>query len=149
MSALREVGKRRPQAGIEERVRGGAVYTHDVTLPGMLYGAILRSPHAHARIASIDVSEASALPGVHAIIVGEDFKETGDGLRYLLQYVSERGLSSIDLPMWVPTDSHRKLQAATRQVDDFLYGVIRERRRCCSPSLPPATRASRGKHLVP
>lgn len=61
--------------------------------------------------------------------VGEDFKETGDGLRYLLQYVSERGLSSIDLPMWVPTDSHRKLQAATRQVDDFLYGVIRERRR--------------------
>lgn len=75
MSALREVGKRRPQAGIEERVRGGAVYTHDVTLPGMLYGAILRSPHAHARIASVDVSEASALPGVHAIIVGEDFKE--------------------------------------------------------------------------
>ncbi len=61
--------------------------------------------------------------------VGEDFKETGDGLRYLLHYVSERGLSSIDWPTWVPTESHRRLKAATRAVDDFLYGVIRERRR--------------------
>ncbi len=61
--------------------------------------------------------------------IGEDFKETGDGLRYLLQYVSEKGLSSIDLPAWVPTESHRRLRAATRAVDEFLYGVIRERRR--------------------
>ena len=75
MSNLREVGKRRPQAGIEMRVRGGATYTHDVSLPGMLYGAILRSPHAHARILSIDISEANSLPGVHAVITAEDFKD--------------------------------------------------------------------------
>lgn len=75
MSALREVGKRRPQAGIEMRVRGGAIYTHDVSLPGMLYGAILRSSHAHARILSIDISEANSLAGVHAIITAEDFKD--------------------------------------------------------------------------
>lgn len=61
--------------------------------------------------------------------VGEDFKETGDGLRYLLHHVSERGLSSLDWPAWVPTESNRKLKAATSQVDSFLYGVIRERRR--------------------
>ncbi len=75
MSALREVGKRRPQAGIEMRVRGGAIYTHDVSLPGMLYGAILRSSHAHARILSIDISEANSLAGVHTIITAEDFKD--------------------------------------------------------------------------
>lgn len=74
MTGLREVGKRRPQAGIETRIRGGAIYTQDVTLPGMLYGAILRSPHSHARIASIDVTAAAALPGVQAVITAEDFK---------------------------------------------------------------------------
>jgi len=73
MSELREVGQRRPQAGIEARVRGGSIYTHDISLPGMLYGAILRSPHAHARIVSIDVSEARSLAGVHAVITAEHF----------------------------------------------------------------------------
>ncbi len=61
--------------------------------------------------------------------IGEHFKETGDGLRYLLQHVSERGLSSVDWPAWVPTESNRRLKNAVRVVDDFLYGVIRERRR--------------------
>ena len=60
--------------------------------------------------------------------IGEHFKETGDGLRYLLQHVSERGLSSIDWPAWVPTESNRRLKNAVRVVDEFLYGVIRERR---------------------
>lgn len=75
MSGLREVGKRRLQAGAEMRVRGGATYTHDITLPRMLHGAVLRSPHAHARILSIDTSQANTLPGVHAIITSEDFQD--------------------------------------------------------------------------
>lgn len=76
---LREVGRRRPQAGAELRVQGRAVYTHDVTLPGMLHAAVLRSPHAHARIVSIDTGRALALPGVQAIALAEDF----NGRRYL------------------------------------------------------------------
>lgn len=51
---------------------GRAVYTDDVTLPGLLHGKILRSPHPHARIVSIDTGRALALDGVHAVITGED-----------------------------------------------------------------------------
>jgi aerobic carbon-monoxide dehydrogenase large subunit len=52
-------------------VRGEGNYVDDVNLPGMLHSAILRSPHAHARIISIDASAAEALPGVHAVITGK------------------------------------------------------------------------------
>ncbi len=55
---------------------GRAVYTDDVTLPGMLHGKILRSPHPHARIVSIDVSRAEALEGVHGVITGQDMPTT-------------------------------------------------------------------------
>src|SRR5439155_15371759 len=50
-------------------------YTDDVRLPGMLHAAVLRSAHPHARIARIDTSQARALPGVFAVITGEDAKE--------------------------------------------------------------------------
>ncbi len=51
---------------------GRAEYTDDVQLPGMLHGKILRSPHAHARIVRIDASAAEGLPGVHAVVTGQD-----------------------------------------------------------------------------
>jgi 4-hydroxybenzoyl-CoA reductase subunit alpha len=54
---------------------GRALYTDDIALPGMLHGRILRSPHAHARILSIDASEAEAMDGVHAVITGADMPE--------------------------------------------------------------------------
>jgi xanthine dehydrogenase YagR molybdenum-binding subunit len=50
------------------KVTGAAQYTYDVRLPGMLYGRILRCPHAHARVKKFDSSKASAMPGVKAII---------------------------------------------------------------------------------
>ncbi|NJP88167.1 carbon-monoxide dehydrogenase large subunit [Nonomuraea sp. FMUSA5-5] len=52
-------------------IRGRGTYTDDVRLPGMLYGAILRSPHAHARIVSVDTSAAEAHPKVRAVITGQ------------------------------------------------------------------------------
>jgi carbon-monoxide dehydrogenase large subunit len=55
-------------------VRGHGTYVDDVKLPGMLYGAILRSPYAHARILSIDTSAAEAHPKVKAVITGETLK---------------------------------------------------------------------------
>ena len=51
---------------------GRAVYTDDVTFPGMLHGKILRSPHPHARIVAIDTSRAEQLDGVQAVITGRD-----------------------------------------------------------------------------
>ena len=61
-----------------DKVTGRAVYGGDTRLPGLLYGQVLRSPHAHARIKAIDTSRAAALPGVKAIITGKDFPDAGD-----------------------------------------------------------------------
>ncbi len=52
--------------------KGRAVFADDMEMPGMLYGGLLTSPHAHARIVSIDASRARALPGVHAVLTHED-----------------------------------------------------------------------------
>ena len=56
-----------------DKVTGKAVYTADVALPNLAHGKILRSPHAHARIKSIDVSEALKTPGVYAVVTADDF----------------------------------------------------------------------------
>jgi aerobic carbon-monoxide dehydrogenase large subunit len=56
-------------------ITGAATYTDDVKLPGLTYAAILRSPYAHARITSIDVSAAKRSPGVIAVYTGADIKD--------------------------------------------------------------------------
>ena len=58
-------------------IRGQGQYLDDIALQGMLHGAILRSPLAHARIVSIDTSAALALPRVHAVITGRDLEARG------------------------------------------------------------------------
>jgi aerobic carbon-monoxide dehydrogenase large subunit len=58
---------------------GRGVFTDDVVLPRMLHVAFVRSPHAHARIASIDVADARALPGVAAVVTGEDMAPVCSG----------------------------------------------------------------------
>ena len=60
-------------------VRGGGCYTDDVQIPGMAYGVVLRSPHGHARILSIDTAAAKAAPGVLAVIAAADWKAAGLG----------------------------------------------------------------------
>src|SRR2546430_4654693 len=62
------VGKTTPRIDAYERVTGQAQYTGDIQLAGMLYARVLRSPHPHARIVSIDTSRAEKLPGVKAVI---------------------------------------------------------------------------------
>ena len=57
------------------KVKGTAKFGNDFSLPGALFGRILRSPHAHARIKSIDTSKAEALPGVKAVVTGADFPD--------------------------------------------------------------------------
>src|SRR6266700_675994 len=60
-------------------VRGGGRYVDDIALPGMVFGHVLRSPHAHARIRSIDTGKAKAAPGVLAVLTGADWKASGFG----------------------------------------------------------------------
>ncbi len=69
------VGKSKPRRDAADKVTGRAVFTGDLTLPGMLHGKILTSPVAHARIKSIDTSRAEALPGVKAVITAEDVSD--------------------------------------------------------------------------
>ncbi|MFN8456296.1 MAG: aerobic carbon-monoxide dehydrogenase large subunit [Anaerolineae bacterium] len=59
-------------------IQGKGNYVDDVKLPGMLYLDMVRSPHAHAKILKIDASKALALPGVLAVITGEDLKKAGN-----------------------------------------------------------------------
>ena len=55
-------------------IRGKGTYVDDIKLPGMLFGAIVRSPYAHARIKSINKAKALAVPGVVAVLTAEDLK---------------------------------------------------------------------------
>ncbi|WMJ78714.1 MULTISPECIES: xanthine dehydrogenase family protein molybdopterin-binding subunit [unclassified Sedimentibacter] len=67
-----EVGRNIPRLDGPAKVTGKVQYTDDLVLPRMVYGKILRSPHAHANIKSIDYSEALKLDGVLGVITGED-----------------------------------------------------------------------------
>src|SRR5256714_2323079 len=58
-------------------IRGQGTYLDDIKLPGMLYGQVLRSPYAHARILSIDTSKALAHPNVAAVITAKDLETLG------------------------------------------------------------------------
>jgi CO/xanthine dehydrogenase Mo-binding subunit len=69
---LRLVGKRFRRADSPERLTGQVRYTGDLVLPGLLYGRLVRSPYASARIISIDKSAAEAMPGVVAVLRAED-----------------------------------------------------------------------------
>ena len=64
------VGKALPRVDGYDRVSGSAIYASDVTMPEMLYGAILRCPHPHATVKSVETKEAEKMPGVRAVISG-------------------------------------------------------------------------------
>ena len=66
------VGKNVKKVDGWKLVTGQPAFTDDIHLPGLLYGKILPSPHAHARIKRIDTSKAKALPGVHAVLTYKD-----------------------------------------------------------------------------
>ncbi|CAN5666464.1 xanthine dehydrogenase family protein molybdopterin-binding subunit [soil metagenome] len=69
---LNVIGRRQRKTDGLSKSTGGARYTDDITLPGMLHGKILRSPHPHARILAIDTSAAERLPGVFATVTGAE-----------------------------------------------------------------------------
>jgi xanthine dehydrogenase YagR molybdenum-binding subunit len=64
------IGKPIPRVDAYERVSGSAIYPSDISLPDMLYGAILRCPHAQAKVLNIDTREAEKMPGMRAVIKG-------------------------------------------------------------------------------
>ncbi len=78
------VGKRVPRLDAPDKVTGRTQYGADIRLPDMVYGAVVRSPHAHARIVRIRTDRAAKMPGVVAIITGGDFpRADGEGVSVL------------------------------------------------------------------
>src|SRR5947209_7335930 len=69
------IGTPRPKVDAYGKVTGRALYADDIMLPRMVYGRLLRSPHAHARILSINARRALELPGVLAVLTGEDLPQ--------------------------------------------------------------------------
>jgi len=69
------IGTPRPKVDAYGKVTGRALYADDIMLPRMVYGRLLRSPHPHARILSIDTRKALELPGVLAVLTGEDLPQ--------------------------------------------------------------------------
>ncbi len=74
------VGARLPMLDAAQKVKGAALFTDDLVLPGMLYGKILRSPVPHARILNIDTSRAQKLPGVKGVVTGRDIPDRQYGI---------------------------------------------------------------------
>src|SRR4029453_7458317 len=77
---FRVIGRRTPKVDALDKVTGRAQFSADVALPRMLMGKVLRSPYAHACIKRIDTSKAAALPGVKAIITGNDLPQIALGV---------------------------------------------------------------------
>jgi aerobic carbon-monoxide dehydrogenase large subunit len=73
------IGDPLPRIEDARLLSGGGRYTDDLVLPGMCFGYMLRTPHAHARIVAIDTSEARAAPGVLAVLAGADLEGMGVG----------------------------------------------------------------------
>ena len=69
------IGSRPVRHDGAEKVTGRARYGADINLPGLLYAKVLRSPHSHARIKSVDTSKAEALPGVRAVVTAADLPQ--------------------------------------------------------------------------
>lgn len=70
---MSEVGRSVRPIGWEAITSGTFAYSSDLAPPGLLHGRLLRSPHPHARIVSIDTAQARAMPGVRAVVTGADF----------------------------------------------------------------------------
>lgn len=94
---FKQVGTRPNRPDGVDKVTGRAMYGADMTMPGMLVGRILRCPHAHAKIKSIDASAALALKGVKAVVTGDDFaRPEDDFLRDVQENCMARGKALYD-----------------------------------------------------
>ena len=102
-------------------LRGGGRYVDDITLPGMAFGYVLRSPHAHAKIRSIDVAAAKAAPGVLAVLTGADWRASGWGDLPVPSGLKRRDGRAMYRPRYPALVSDR-----ARWVGDYVAFVVAE-----------------------
>src|SRR5499427_6525706 len=102
-------------------VRGGGRYVDDIALPGMAFGYVLRSPHAHAKIRSIDAAAAKAAPGVIAVLTGADWRASGWGDLPVPRGLKRRDGSPMYRPRYPALVADR-----VRWVGDYVAFVVAE-----------------------
>lgn len=112
------IGQRTLRPDGIDKVTGSAQYAADFTMPGMVWGAVLRSPHAHALIKKIDTSKAEALSGVAAVMTGDDLPllpldvplPTGpNDIRWISRGCMAREKSSTPASRWRRSQRSRKV----------------------------------------
>jgi len=109
----RVIGERIPRIDGPLKVTGEATYTTDISLPGMLFARILRSPHPHAKIIRVDVARAAKIPGVKAIITGKDAWGVRHGFVETPRYPADQYVLANDRVRYVGEEV-----AAVAAVDD-------------------------------
>jgi len=101
MSVDSLIGQDLPRIEGREKATGAALYTDDLTLPGMLHGRLLRSPLPHALIRGIDVGRAAALPGVKCIVTGRDIPAVRFGNWRLMPETQDQHALCVDRVRYV------------------------------------------------
>ena len=124
------IGRAMPRFEDLRFVRGSGNYTDDVSLPEQSYAAFVRAPHAHARIVSIDISAARRLPGVLAVLTGEDY--VGDGHVGMAHFPNPADANDVSIPTFAPTPERKILDQL--QLPLALGCVLLSARRSRSPS---------------
>jgi len=142
------VGSRSVRPDGLDKVTGKARFGADLTLPGMLEGAVARSPHAHARIVSIDTSAAEAMAGVHAVITAADLPDLAEaGAKADDVFMSEKILARKKAlweghPVAAVAATSREIARAAAAAIEVVYEQLPQP--TCSPStkhLPTAPRS--------
>lgn len=147
---FKQFGKRYRKVDGAEKVTGRAVFGADFTAPGSLFGKIVRSPHAHARIVSIDTSAAEAMPGVEAVCTAADFPsdvsgdvDTGEvaiGIKFLANLIMGRRKVLFEghpVAAVAATDIHVAEEAARRvKVEYEVLPAVTDPIEAMSPDAP-------------
>ena len=115
------IGQSVPRFEDPRLVRGEGRYVGDMALPGMAFGYVLRSPHAHARIRAIDVTRAKAAPGVLAVLTGADWEASGFGDLPVPGGLKRRDGSALYRPRFPALNKDR-----VRWVGDYVAFVVAE-----------------------
>jgi CO/xanthine dehydrogenase Mo-binding subunit len=118
MADFRVIGVPVPRADGSDKVSGRTLYAADVNLPGVLWGKILRSPYPHARLRRIDTSKAGRVPGVKAIITGNDVKD-----RYIGKQIRDMPVLCWDVVRFVG-DRVAAVAAETLDAAEEALGLI-------------------------
>lgn len=107
-----------PRMGGVERVTGAGIFGIDLSLPNALSGGILRSQYAHARIVSIDTSEAKVLPGVYAVVTAADAPDVKYGRSTMDRYILAKGKVRYmgDPVAAVAAESHAIVKQALKKI---------------------------------